>query len=188
MLSKLPLLAVAVATLLQPLDAAAAPRGQKSDSPKPWIHIEVRESGKDSATVMINVPVSLARTALEMAPDDVMSEGHIKIENTDFTVSDLRKIWKELREAGDAEFVTVEEKDATVRVSRKGEKLFINVDDKGSKEQVRVEIPVILVDALLRGTGETLDVDAAVAELEKIGKGEIVRVEGPDESVRIWID
>lgn len=186
MITKLPVLALFALSSLAPLEAGAADRGGATN--KPWIHIEVQEDGEDSASVKINLPLSLARTALEMAPDSVLSEGKIEIEGKDFTVADMRKLWKEVRAAGDAEFVTVEEKDSTVKISRKQDKIFIHVDDRVQKETVRVEIPVALVDALLRGTGNTLNVDEAVAELEKMGKGEIVRVNSDHENVRIWIE
>jgi hypothetical protein len=183
--TKLPVLALFALATLAPLEAGAADRGTTN---KPWIHIEVQEDGEDSASVKINLPLSLARVALDMAPDSVLSEGKIEVHGTDFTVEDMRKIWKEVREAGDAEFVTVQEEDATVKISRKQNKIFIHVDDKSEKESVRVEIPVALVDALLRGTGNTLNVDEAVAELEKMGKGDIVRVDSDHENVRIWIE
>jgi predicted component of type VI protein secretion system len=194
MMHKLLLPALLVFTLMAPATAPASDRSgtpttSKSTSSKnPWIHIEVLEAGQKEATVKVNLPLKLARTALEMAPDDVMDEGHIRIERTDLTVSDLRKLWKDVREAGDAEFVTVQKKDSTVNISRKGSKLFINVDERDSKEQVRVEVPVSLVDALLTGSGDTLNVDAAVAELEKMGPGEVVHVVDGHDSVRIWIE
>ena len=161
----------------------------KSSSKKnPWIHIEVMEAGQKEAKVKVNLPISLARTALRMAPDDVMDDGHLRINHNDLSVNDLRDMWKEVRKAGDAEFVTVQEKDSTVKISRKGEKLFVNVDDHTNQDQVRVEVPVSLVDALLAGNGDTLNVDAAVAELERMGPGEVCHVVDGEDSVRIWIE
>jgi hypothetical protein len=46
---------------------------------------------------------------------------------------------------------------------------------------------VTLVDALLSGEGESLDLSAALAEVRKL-RGEIVRVKDEDSQVRIWID
>jgi len=195
MMQKLLIPAALMFTLLAP---ATAPAGDRSGTPttkssvsskkNPWIHIEVLEAGQKEAKVKVNLPLALAHTALSMAPDDVMDDGHIRIDNTDLSVSDLRKMWKEVREAGDAEFVTVEEKDSTVKISRKGSKIYVHVDERRNGDQVRVEVPVSLVDALLAGSGETLNVDAAVAELEKMGPGEVVHVVDGEDSVRIWIE
>ena len=54
-------------------------------------------------------------------------------------------------------------------------------------EEVRVEVPVSLVDAFLSGEGEEGNMEAAVAELQK-RRGDIVRVKDDDSNVRIWID
>jgi predicted component of type VI protein secretion system len=202
MIQKLPLLAAFLFSILAPTQAPAYDRGAKpttkdkqetksetsSDSKNPWIHIEVLEAGQKEATVKVNLPLQFARTALQLAPDDVLSEGRIKVENTEFTVGDLRKMWKDLRAAGDAEFVTVNEKDSTVKISRKGERIYVNVKETDSKEEVHIEVPVSLVDALLTGEGDTLNVEAAVAELQKMGPGEVVRVLDGEDSVRIWIE
>ena len=197
MMHKLLVPAALVLTLLAPATAPASDRSgtpttssSKSSSKKgPWIHIEVMEAGQKEAKVKVNLPIKLARTAIEMAPDDVMDDGHIRIDDNDISVSDLRKMWKEVREAGDAEFVTIQEKDSTVKISRKGSKLYVHVDERrGNRDQVRVEVPVSLVDALLSGNDETLNVDAAVAELERMGPGEVVHVVDGEDSVRIWIE
>ena len=88
----------------------------------------------------------------------------------------------------DAEFVTVEEDDETIRIFRKGSRVFVNVDGRRG-EKVRVELPIALVDALLSGdSDDELDMAAAMAELQKMGSGEIVRVEDGKDTVRIWID
>jgi plasmid stabilization system protein ParE len=58
---------------------------------------------------------------------------------------------------------------------------------RGDGEQVRVEVPVSLVDALLSGEGEEANIQAAIAELRK-RRGDIVRVHDEDSKVRIWID
>ena len=195
MMHKLFIPAALVLSLVAPATAPASDRSgtpttssKNSSKKSPWIHIEVLEGGQKEATVKVNLPIKLARTALQMAPDDVMDDGHIRIDNNDLSVSDLRKMWKDVRDAGDAEFVTVQEKDSTVKISRKGSKLYVHVDEPGNRDQVRVEVPISLVDALLAGNGDTLNVDAAVAELERMGPGEVVHVMDGEDSVRIWIE
>jgi hypothetical protein len=179
-------LAILALTLALATAVQAADRGKKSTK-GPWIHIEVLEDGKEDASVKVNLPLSLARSALEMAPDDVMSEGRVRFNHSDFTVADLRTMWVDLRDAEDGEYVTVEKKDETVRVSKREDKIFVHVDG-AKKEKVRVEVPVALVDALLRGDGDELDVDAAVAQLQKMEPGEIIRVEDGEDLVRVWIE
>ena len=54
-------------------------------------------------------------------------------------------------------------------------------------EEVRIEVPVSLVDAILSGEGEEINLKAAIAELQN-QRGNIVTVREKDTSVRIWID
>jgi hypothetical protein len=159
-------------------------RGAKAT---PWIHVEVTEDGGDGAKVKVNVPLSLARMALDMAPKDVISDTHIRLENEDWTVADLRQLWSELKKAGEAEFVTMEDGEETVRVFRKGDRLFVHVDGKRN-ETVRVEVPLSLVDALFSGPEDELDLAAALDELQTMDGGEIVRVEDGGDLVRVWIE
>ena len=110
----------------------------------------------------------------------------------------------------------VESEDENVRVQRKGDVVMVYVDNKhgGHKtatakaaataekpkaeaekvepksfrgEEVRVEVPVSLVDALLSGEGENVNIQAALAEVQK-RRGDLVRVHDTDADVRIWID
>ncbi len=181
------ILCIAFLTLALALPALAFAGKKDEASNGPWIHIEVREHGGDGASVNVNLPISLADVALKMAKDKTVHGGHITIEDDDFTLEEMRELWNEVRKAGDAEFVTAKDGDETVRVSRKGESVFVNVDgDHG--EKVRIEMPVAVVDALLSGEGDELDVAAAIEKMKDMKKGEIVSVEDGEDTVRIWID
>lgn len=159
----------------------------------PWIHVEVIEQNEKSSTVNVNLPLSLAEVALEVAPDKIVKEGKIKLPNNDISIADLRKLWNELRNAGDAQFVTVKEDDQDVSIARRGDKIEIRVQEAASSEKdkkasnVHVDLPVTVVDALLSGEGEELNFKNAIAQL-RTQRGDIVRVRDGDSNVRIWID
>jgi hypothetical protein len=102
-------------------------------------------------------------------------------------VADFRGLWKELKATGDAELVSVEEEGQSVHVGRRGDVVEIRVEKPRGTEQVQVQVPVSLVDALLSGEDEELNLKAAIAELQK-RRGDIVRVNDEDSTVRIWID
>ena len=53
--------------------------------------------------------------------------------------------------------------------------------------EVQVRVPVSVVDALLSGAGESLDVRAAIQQLSAL-RGEMVQVIHPEGRVRVWID
>lgn len=180
----------------------------RSAEADPWIHIRVVESGEEAARVEVHLPLSLMTLGLDMVPDSVLVEGRLRLRNSDVSVSDLRRIWNELRAAGDADFVTVEKAGETVRVSRSGDRLLVSVEKKavareqdlaprgpaapGDRENadaegVRIEVPVAIVDALLAGQGNQLDVGGALAQLGAF-RGEVLRVRDGGSDVRIWID
>lgn len=154
----------------------------------PWLHVRVEEPRRE-AKVSVNLPLSVVEAALKAAPEKIVSDGKIQLggHRHDLSLSDLRRLWTELRATGDAELVSVEDGDETVRIARAGNLVQIRVQKPGREEQVHVDLPVTLVDALLSGEGESVDLKAALAEVRKL-RGDIVRVKDDDSQVRIWID
>jgi hypothetical protein len=154
---------------------------------RPWLHVQVDENSRSK--VNVNLPLSLVQIALAAAPQSVLSDGHFRLHTGDsrLSVVDMRKLWQELKGAGDTDFVTVEEEDQTVTVSRKGDLVLVRVDSPDKKEAVRVDLPVSLVDVLLAGDGEEVDLQKAFAELSK-RRGDVVNVKDAHSTVRVWID
>lgn len=153
-----------------------------------WLHVRVEEPHRDSR-VSVNLPLSVVEAALRAAPEKIACEGRIHLGRHEGpSVCELRRLWKELRATGDAELVSIDAEDETVRVARAGDLVQLRVTKAGRREQVRVDLPVSLVDALLSGDDEGLDLAAALVEVRKL-RGEIVRVSDDREgSVRVWID
>jgi hypothetical protein len=162
----------------------------------PWLHVRVEEARK-SSKVHVNLPLSVVEAVLKSMPEMIEDHGRLRIgEHHQLKMADLRRVWKELNSVGDAELVSVESDDENVKVMRKGDLVQVLVDKKpradkdgGERggEQVRVEVPVSLIDALLSGEGDEVNIQAAVAELQK-RRGDIVQVHDDDSHVRVWID
>jgi hypothetical protein len=200
---------LAAALALLPAPSATAQTGTA------WLHVRVEE-GQKASKVSVNLPMTVVEAALKASPEILEEHGKLNLgKHHGLKLADLRKIWKQLADVGDAEFVTVESDDETVRVQRKGDVVQVFVDHKPGKpaaakaeatkgetakptkaeavklargaEEVRVEVPVSLVDALLSGEGDEVNIQAAVTELQKL-RGDIVRVREADNRVRIWID
>jgi hypothetical protein len=90
---------------------------------------------------------------------------------------------------GEAEFVTVESADETVRVAKQGGYLVATVDERtGSEDKVNVRIPFAVVEALLSGATDELDLLAAVRALSQHGDAVLVTVQDKNTSVRVWVD
>lgn len=168
------------------LGATASPA--QVGSAAAWLHVRVEEGAKGSK-VSVNLPLTVVEAALKAAPDTIATEGkfHVGQANHGLSVADMRRMWTELKNAGDTEIVSVEDKDETVKVARRGDVVQVRVNRVGSGEEVNVDVPVSLVDAALAGDGDTIDVKALVRELAK-RRGDVVRVNEKDNKVRIWID
>jgi hypothetical protein len=152
-----------------------------------WLHVEVNEGGEKASKVNVNLPLAVAKVALDMAPKQFTDKAVEKLNEHDVSIADLRTLWAEIKKAGSAEFVTVQDGDETVRVARDGDWVRVRVDKSGDKpERVKVDIPIGVVDALLSGDGESFNLLAAINELEG-NTGDIVHVEDGDETVRVWI-
>lgn len=174
------------ALLLVAATLLAVPAGAAKAQEASWVHVRVDEA--DGAKVRVNVPISLVDVALDAAGEDGIAEGHLRLDGEgDLSVEEIRRMWRELRSAGDAELVEVTDGGEHVRVFRRGDHVHVRVDEEGD-ERVRVQLPVEVADALLGGEGNRLDVRAALRKLADRGDQELVRVREPDATVRVWID
>lgn len=149
-----------------------------------WIHVRVEEDGSEN--VNINLPVPMIDVALESGVAEELS-GDLRIgPDGDVSVDQLRRMWQELRDAEEADFVDVRDGDERVRVYKRGDRVHVDVDED-DEEKVRVELPASIVDALL-GADDRLDIAAAARELARAGEQEFVRIDDDRTRVRIWVD
>ena len=157
----------------------------------PWLHVRVEET-RQQKKVAVNLPLSVVEIAIKNFPDKPFSMGgrfHLDHDGPlrDIEVADLRRMWTELKTTGDAELVSVEERDKKVRIAKEGGVVLIRVEKDQGGESVKIDVPTQVVDALLSGEGKELNVRAALAEMQK-RRGDIVRVNDNGKTVRIWID
>lgn len=153
-----------------------------------WLHVKVDEA--DGAKVMVNLPISLVEKALAMIPSGDWHDGHIMIDGDhEWSVSDLRDLWQEVRDAQDMTFVTVQDEGDNVRVWKEGGYLKVSVlEGDGEDTEVNVRIPTRVVDALLSGEEDQLNFRAAIEALAAEGEGELVTVNDDNDRVRVWVD
>jgi len=166
--------------------ALVVPTGAIAADSNLWVHVKVLEDDGETK-VTVNLPIRLLTKALPLI--DVGRHVHdqsIQINDHRLSYSELRDIWSELRGGPDMEFVTVEEDDESVKIWKKEGFLYVEAREHHG-ESVDVRMPLAVVDAFL-GTGDEFDFEAAIGALAEHGEGELVRVDGEDESVRVWID
>ena len=115
---------VAAVAVALAVTGGARLEAQTAPAQAPWLHVRVEEQSKASK-VAVNLPLSVVEAALALAPEKVISHGQIHLPDAEHSlkIADMRKLWKELRAAGDAEIVSVQQKDETVSVRRQGDRL-----------------------------------------------------------------
>ena len=106
----------------------------------------------------------------------------------DMSISEMRELWQEVQATQDVTFVTVEEGDEKVKVWKQNGYLLVSVIEGDGGENVEVRVPARVVDALLSGEGEELNLVAAMEAMVDEGEGQLVQVTGDNESVRVWVD
>lgn len=151
-----------------------------------WLHVKVDNSGS-SEKVTVNLPLSLIEKALPMIPQDAIESSRIVLEKQEIDINDLRALWAEVQSHPDFTLVNVEGTDENVQVKKAGEYLRVEVRE-GEEGNVDVRIPTRVVEALLSGEGDQLNLVAALEALAAHGQGELVTVNEDNEKVRIWID
>ena len=117
--------AIGAAVLAAGFLAAGVAQAQQDS---PWLHIRVTDNDEGSK-VSVNLPLSLVEIALEIAEAEIQRQSHVHFHDSDVTVEDLRRMWNELRDAGDADFVTVEEGDERIQISRQADKVLIQMTE-----------------------------------------------------------
>ena len=153
-----------------------------------WIHVKV-ENGPDDERVTVNLPFSLLHAAVAVIPEDVRHEGEISIDELDMNWQEMMDLWREIKNAPEATFVTVETRDEKVVVKKEGDFMLVKTTEQSERgADVDVKLPLAVVDALLSGPEGTFDFTAAIQALADYGPGELVTVRDGDETVRVWID
>jgi hypothetical protein len=153
-----------------------------------WLHVRVHgEKGADEA--MVNLPIAMARNLAGMIPEETRTSHKVRVKDRDYSIADLRQAWHEVENGPDANYITVNDPTSRVKIGKRGNYLELRADDKvGSQDRVEARIPLPVVAALLSGSGDRLNVDAALEELTRFGEGELLTVTNDRETVRIWVD
>ena len=156
-----------------------------------FLHVHIDEATADGSRVTLNLPIGLVEAALPLIPrGGEFHKGRVRINGANFDNGDLRAFWRALREAQDAPYATIEERDHSVRIQKADGFMIVEVtphDDHGERAHLRVPLPV--VDALFSGSTDELDLAGAVQALVESGMvGELVAVDDETTTVRIWID
>lgn len=154
-----------------------------------WFHVKVREKGGDNANVTLNIPVSFLQSLMPMVAKQAELEGgRIAIEDKDVSTEDLRRVLTALKDSPDATFAEVETDNEKVIFYKQGNYLRAETKEGTGGAEVNARFPIAVLDALLSGNGNELNLEAALNALVDHGPGELVTIRDGETSVRVWID
>jgi hypothetical protein len=177
------------APLNTPAQTSSAPSSTSARGER-WLHVRVVSSNSKGETVRINVPLELAEKVLPAIDHDRLHNGKVRISCMDCDGVDVRTIFEAVRNSKDGEFVTVQSNDADISVMKKDGQLHVHVHDKKrSKDaQIEVKVPMKVVEALLSGSKDELDIVAGLHALAGQSDVELVSVKDDENTIRVWLD
>jgi hypothetical protein len=161
-----------------------------------WLHVRV-DGKEDDEKVRVNLPLDLVLEILPLIEVDEFNRGIIQIDDHDLDdLIAIRHIQGALAKAEDGEYLEVEDTRDRVTVSKKGDELFVHVEEnfRDGEERHRdhgtvdIRIPLKVVDALFSGEEDELNLLAAVQALKEDGAESMVTINDEDADVLIWID
>ena len=167
-----------------------------ADTTDLWLHVAVDENDADQTSVRVNVPLHLVKALLPTIDvEPHLSDGKVNIsaelQEAEIEGVNLREMWMQLKDADDGEYVTVKSKRENVRVAKEKGYFIVDVDEThgdGEGEKVKVRMPLKVLEAAIADDGQSIDLLAAIDALGDFEGEDLVRVEGSNEQVRIWID
>lgn len=175
--------------------ARAAGSGQNSQAAKSdrWIHVRVVNKDSQGETVSVNVPLELAAKVLPTILHKNFHNGRMRFAEGRVNDVDVRAILEAVSTSRDGEFVTVQKGESDVHVAKKGGYLLVNVRDHATArgdaaQRVEVRVPIVVVNALVAGSRDELDLLAGIRALATQPDTELVSVQDRQNTVRIWLD
>lgn len=145
-----------------------------------FLRVEIREVGDDGANVNLRLPLSTIRAfedTFREALSDIEVDGH---------GIDLRTIWETLRDSGPTDFVEIQDKEGTIKVSSDNNKITV-IAEGDYRERVSMNIPFALCDAIFTDA-DNVDFDNLITVLESMAGVDIINVDSDDAKIRIWIE
>lgn len=153
-----------------------------------WVHVRMVDDSEDGDHVSINMPVQTIAAMLPMIESEDLKDGRIRIDGRELDGQDLRTLWASIRDAEDGTFLTMDTKHEKVQVAKAGNLLTIRCDDDAEGDRVDVKVPIAVVNALLSGEAEELNLLAGLEAMEEHGHEIQVTVNDEHTALRIWVD
>ncbi len=167
----------------------AAPVAARAQTQDLWLHVKVHDPSDQNAQVTVNLPIALVQSVLPMLDQTgEIHDGRVEIQGSDVSADDLRRVLASLEASPDATFAQVQTDTETIVFFKEGDYLRVEGTATADGTEIHAHFPIAVLDALLSGPGDQLDVGAAIQALAAHGASDLVTVRDGDKQVRVWID
>lgn len=170
-------MALAIAAGLTTAAAAA-------EDPAIWLRVEIGGNAEEHGNVKIMLPISLIEVVVDSVDTSkVMSE--IKMEKG----IDLAKMWRQVRNLDESEFVRIDSDDAKVRVYKDARNFRVTVHEPGFEQpNVEVKIPFSMMDYLFEEGRKEFKLSEMISSLRGQLPLTLVEAKHDGESVTVWLE
>jgi hypothetical protein len=158
-----------------------------------WIHVRVEGAKGGSASLSLNLPVTMASAALAAIPSDTQHHEHGKFDlQASVNGVDLRAMLDAVRNSPDGVSASLERNNTHVSVAKSGSNLLIKIVANPSAEHhsgktIAIKVPIAVVRAMLTPNSDQVDVDAGLRAIAREGDVDVT-VNAEKETVHVWTD
>lgn len=153
-----------------------------------WLHVHIQEHG--DATV-VNLPIDLIEAFIPTIEHHTFGRGRGRVfrhsVSDGWDIDDLREIWRSYRGRSNMEFLKVQSRRNSLRIGIFDGDVVIRSNDR-DRSETEVRVPGSVMDALLMGPDDGIDIAAAIRALNDLGEGIYVTAHDGDTHVRVWVD
>jgi hypothetical protein len=173
-------LAAAAVLALAPLASPAA----ASDDPVVMLRVDVNWKGDHADKVKVSVPLSL----IEVVVDSVDTTDIMRDLKTDKGI-DIRKLWRELKNADVNEFVTIEKDNEKVKVYKDKDTFRVTVQEEDyDTPNVEIRIPFSVMDYMTQDHKDGFKLSEMLSGLKSQLPLTIVDARHDDKTIKVWLE
>ena len=160
-----------------------------AEEPATWLNVHVTETS-ENADVRVHLPMNLVLAVLDGIRVEHFDRGIVDL---DLDMGDAEIDWTQViqavRTSPDGEYVTISSDDADVRVVKQAGMMLVDVLEKAQDHaEIRIRIPVSMLDAFSVDEHNRFDVAAFLRSFEELPDGELIRVTSNEANVRVWVE
>jgi len=148
------------------------------------LRVDVNGNGADAPKVRVSLPISL----IEVVVESVDTSHVMRDLKTDKGI-DIKKLWRELKNANVDEFVTVEKESEKVKVYKERDTFRVSIQEEGNDSpNIEIRIPFSIMDYLTESHDDGFKLSEMIAGLKTQLPLTIVEAHHDGQNVRVWLE